>query len=724
MISKIKTMFITLFGGVVGFHKFFDKKPIEGIIYLFTIGLGLIGWIIDVISSFLSIINVKRKTIYIFERITSIIFGILYILIGVSNFGSNKSDAIFSLVIGSILLYIFNNKSYIETNEKIIEEEKIKKHTEQTKSKAKEKQEETAHTNINNHIQQNNSLLIKKNEKKNQKISEQQIENITTGIDNQTQQNSPLLIKVNKKENSEEEVKKIKEQEKFEKYKQYRENKIKRHTNKKMEEEFNNYCEKNYGKLVFTFYNILSKDNNYKIDFNNNLMKVKFDEVFYKVFKKYNITHTIPKDNYYYKIIKEILEISLPLNIDENNIKNATKIVMDSLSNDYDMDVLNDLIYFHNMKYTKSNDLLFTKKLFSSDNKTNEIIYQLTIYFILTKELIKVIDIYNKYNDMDKTNPFYRFITNIVNKYVEYDEIIKEASELYKESFKLEMNYFDFSLLIYILSESKKFEIEKKSLNFGIQDTVKENQKNPDKVEKFSYEFDVIINNKKNGQQFIFSDISKIITELCRKYSEDGVFYTNKKEILRQIFYCYTYKRGVKCLIESTYQFPSWNNKLNEEIKKYRNIAKTQRIINNNFEGFDTYTNFKNKYKDVQDGNSFENFLVELFKELGYKTNKCGHSGDQGGDLEMYKNNIKYIVQAKHYSNLLDNTPVQEVLGAQKYYNADKCIVITNNMFTKGAIKLAKVNEVILIDGNKLEEIIELLKNKKDYKYVDIFSIN
>ena len=83
----------------------------------------------------------------------------------------------------------------------------------------------------------------------------------------------------------------------------------------------------------------------------------------------------------------------------------------------------------------------------------------------------------------------------------------------------------------------------------------------------------------------------------------------------------------------------------------------------------------------------------------------------------------KYVIQAKFYSNSLGNEAVQEVLGSLRYYGADKGFVVTNSSFTKGAIELAYVNDIVLIDGNKLDKIIDNLKNKDRYRNRDILLI-
>jgi restriction system protein len=45
-----------------------------------------------------------------------------------------------------------------------------------------------------------------------------------------------------------------------------------------------------------------------------------------------------------------------------------------------------------------------------------------------------------------------------------------------------------------------------------------------------------------------------------------------------------------------------------------------------------------------------------------------------------------------------------EAVAGMKYYNANKCMVITNSTFTKSAQELAKVNNVELWDRQILKE--------------------
>ena len=74
-------------------------------------------------------------------------------------------------------------------------------------------------------------------------------------------------------------------------------------------------------------------------------------------------------------------------------------------------------------------------------------------------------------------------------------------------------------------------------------------------------------------------------------------------------------------------------------------------------------------------------------------------SGDQGVDIIAYKRFSKYAVQCKYYSYPVGNKAVQEVYAGGKYYDCDRCIVMTNGTFTKAAISAANKLDVKLWDN-------------------------
>lgn len=56
--------YLTLFGGILGLHRFFCGKIFSGLLYLCTFGLMGLGWLLDILSLFLGIQKDRRKRYY------------------------------------------------------------------------------------------------------------------------------------------------------------------------------------------------------------------------------------------------------------------------------------------------------------------------------------------------------------------------------------------------------------------------------------------------------------------------------------------------------------------------------------------------------------------------------------------------------------------------------------------------------------------------------------
>jgi HJR/Mrr/RecB family endonuclease len=109
----------------------------------------------------------------------------------------------------------------------------------------------------------------------------------------------------------------------------------------------------------------------------------------------------------------------------------------------------------------------------------------------------------------------------------------------------------------------------------------------------------------------------------------------------------------------------------------------------------------KKKFKKIELMNEyeFEEYLSEVFKELGYKVKRTKFSNDQGTDLLLSKQGFKTVVQTKKYSYPVSNKSVQEVISAKQFYGCDRAIVVTNSIFTRSAKELAKKCRVKLWNG-------------------------
>lgn len=99
---------------------------------------------------------------------------------------------------------------------------------------------------------------------------------------------------------------------------------------------------------------------------------------------------------------------------------------------------------------------------------------------------------------------------------------------------------------------------------------------------------------------------------------------------------------------------------------------------------------------DEMSGVEFEDFLVTLFRKLGYNNvKKTPVSDDQGTDLtcETKEGNgsvLRICVQAKRQAANVGNQVVRETYGAIAIYHCDEGWVVTNSYFTASAEKGAR----------------------------------
>ena len=110
-------------------------------------------------------------------------------------------------------------------------------------------------------------------------------------------------------------------------------------------------------------------------------------------------------------------------------------------------------------------------------------------------------------------------------------------------------------------------------------------------------------------------------------------------------------------------------------------------------------------------GKQFEDVCSLIFKALGYKVNKTKTSNDFGADLIICKK-FKTAVQCKlYYNHSVGERAIMEVSSGTKYYQANYGVVITNSKYSAQAKKLAKIENVLLIDGAEITTYITDLNN-------------
>lgn len=115
--NAIVRLLITILFGWLGIHKFMDKKPLQGLLYIFTFGLFIFGWIIDVVAA---IQFYRRKRIDSIEntsRILAIIFSLILLIgclggIGTEDFSTSTFILCLISAIAIIKIFIIDNKKH------------------------------------------------------------------------------------------------------------------------------------------------------------------------------------------------------------------------------------------------------------------------------------------------------------------------------------------------------------------------------------------------------------------------------------------------------------------------------------------------------------------------------------------------------------------------------------------------------------------------------------
>lgn len=114
---------------------------------------------------------------------------------------------------------------------------------------------------------------------------------------------------------------------------------------------------------------------------------------------------------------------------------------------------------------------------------------------------------------------------------------------------------------------------------------------------------------------------------------------------------------------------------------------------------------------DEMEGHEFEYFCGDILGKSGFtEIEVTKGSGDQGIDIIAYKDDIKYGIQCKCYSQNIGNKAVQEAFAGKTFYGCHIAAVLTNQYFTKSAHELAQKNGVLLWDRDRLEQFINLHK--------------
>jgi len=109
---------------------------------------------------------------------------------------------------------------------------------------------------------------------------------------------------------------------------------------------------------------------------------------------------------------------------------------------------------------------------------------------------------------------------------------------------------------------------------------------------------------------------------------------------------------------------------------------------------------------------NFELLCMELFEQKGWKVKGNEKKGADGGvDIWMQKKSLgkktSAIVQCKRYGDALVTIKVlREMYGLMHAHDVDVAYIVTSNRFTKECNKFIEDKNMVLIDGEKLIQMI------------------
>ena len=335
---------------------------------------------------------------------------------------------------------------------------------------------------------------------------------------------------------------------------------------------------------------------------------------------------------------------------------------------------LDDSIHSSNM------ELNFEFSTYCKDTKKlNALSYTYLLYVSLLYELLvfdKNILIFKDNKELNKI--FFNLVKSKSDKEYISNKLYELCSSLYKDEFIGTQSKKMFDIITTILLKMEVSNILDNNIKrcYEILDTKEKNIK----YEQLPEDVD-----EKLFENIEIHFLKSIATEI------------EFKEFIKQIAFLFE-------ISKSDYKL------LKDEVKKINAQKERDRILNGDFSKEIEMQKQEIEYSNVQNGYEFEEYVANLYKKLGYTIEEVTKkSGDQGADVIAYKDNKKYVIQAKFYNNPVGNKAVQEVVGAIGMYKADRGIVVTNNAFTSSAIELAQANNVELVDGEKIEELKKII---------------
>lgn len=101
----------------------------------------------------------------------------------------------------------------------------------------------------------------------------------------------------------------------------------------------------------------------------------------------------------------------------------------------------------------------------------------------------------------------------------------------------------------------------------------------------------------------------------------------------------------------------------------------------------------------------FEHYVAAIFQKLGCNTTVTPPGNDEGIDVIATLNNETTGIQVKKWRGGVGRPDLQKLVGAGSKY--DRIMCVTNSHFSKPGMEYAEMNNIILVDGEKLQDLAE-----------------
>lgn len=116
---------------------------------------------------------------------------------------------------------------------------------------------------------------------------------------------------------------------------------------------------------------------------------------------------------------------------------------------------------------------------------------------------------------------------------------------------------------------------------------------------------------------------------------------------------------------------------------------------------------------DALSGTEFESVIQTILHNRGWQLDLTPITGDFGADLiGRGHDGASWVIQAKRWKGAVGIEAVQQVLGAQAYYQTQKALLITTATLTKAAQELAQHTQVTVWTRNEIAPLYAELRDR------------